>query len=390
MRRSGCHFLIPAALFAVQAVLRGVPVSSSTGQLAILSLGSIPSRLTLAIGAICLTVAGVVGLEITNTSGVDALKDWAASTYGGDLVIQSAGSRYRDSYKPLPSGLRSKVLAFARGASITERKTIYVPFRDSTITVIGVAPYADPDGTAGLNRPQNTLVSEQLARRFKLALGSTFTLDTVTGPVRFRVSAVRADFADPDGYMVVPISLLGSRFHVQGIDQLYLRVAHEDALNSFRDLLQRRLEPYQIVVISSSQMRTKFLSQFAQISGLIEALSTSILLLAGVGAAVSASALLAERKSDWRRMRILGATKREVAILTTCETGIWATFGSIAGVCGGLIAAYALLHDVPRSALGIPVPQHVPWLLVLWTIAAIVVSTSVTTHFAIRRFTTLP
>jgi putative ABC transport system permease protein len=203
------------------------------------------------------------------------------------------------------------------------------------------------------------VVSEPLAWRLRLAVGSSLTLPTDAGPHVFRVAGIYREYGNDRGNVMLSLREYRQDWHDESVTGLGLYVASQAQLAKvITDLRAASAGKQALFIGSNAQLRALSMDIFERTFVITRVLYW---LAAGVAAIGLISALLAwelERSRDLAILRSLGLTPRGTAALIEVQTGFMGVVALLAAVPAGLLTAVLLIDVINRRAFGWQIDLH--------------------------------
>lgn len=211
------------------------------------------------------------------------------------------------------------------------------------------------------------LVSEQLARRDALDLGSALTVPTPTGPWTIPVAGIYSDYGNPEGAMMVALSAFGQRWPAAKPQRLAIRVPPERAPALIADLRQAFALPADQI---RDQRGIKDLSKriFEKTFAVTVALNALTLAVAGIALLTSLLTLSNLRLAQLAPLWALGLTRRQLAAIEFGKALLLAGLTALAALPLGLAVAWVLTAVINVQAFGWRLPVFLfpgKWLTLL-------------------------
>lgn len=205
------------------------------------------------------------------------------------------------------------------------------------------------------------LISEQLARRFDIAVGDAIDLPTPAGVWRVQVGAIYSDYGNPRGQVMMAVDQLQSRFPDAARDRFAVRVRPEDVPGLMRDLRARfDLGPTQLV--DQSALKAFSTRIFERTFAVTLALNVLTLIVAGVALVASLLTLATMRLPQLAPVWAIGVTRRQLSILELAKAVGLAVLTAAAAVPLGLLIAWVLMNVINVEAFGWRLPLYLfPW-----------------------------
>jgi putative ABC transport system permease protein len=208
-------------------------------------------------------------------------------------------------------------------------------------------------------RPGDTgLVSEQLARRLKLAIGDRIDVPAPGGNWTIEVVGIYPDYGNPKGQIGVNIAALFRRF--PGIPQtrLALRVAPGEAPKLI-SALQAGFGLDDRSVVDQATLKAESRGIFNRTFAVTAALNAFTLGVAGIALLTSLLTLGNSRLPQLAPLWAIGITRRQLAAIELLKTMSVALITSLLALPLGLVVAWCLIAVVNVKAFGWRLPFHV-------------------------------
>jgi putative ABC transport system permease protein len=208
-------------------------------------------------------------------------------------------------------------------------------------------------------------ISEQLARRLKLAIGDSIEVPAATGNWALQIGAIYADYGNPRGQIAVNTAALIRHFPDTPQTRIGLRADSPDIpplLAGLRDKfgLDDRSVADQATVKAES--RRIFQRTFA-VTGALNAFTLGV---AGVALLTSLLTLANSRLPQLAPLWAIGITRKRLAAIELTRTMAVALITALLALPLGLLVAWCLIAIVNVKAFGWRLPFHVFPLHLLW------------------------
>jgi len=359
--------LIPWAarhlLGALEHAMAGAPV---LGQWLVAGSRRTLGRTGIALAALSLAIATVIGMSSMIHSFREALSTWIDRSLQAQVYL-SAGGR-----SALPADLVERAAQLEgvdalgltrRGQRLTSTGPLEVVGlqlpelgRDAFEILAGDRAALWPAFEAGA-----ALISEPLATRLKLGPGDRIELPTASGPRSVEVAAVYRDYSSPQGVLTLALPHYRDAFNDPAVGALALYADPADAARLAEALRQLSRESPGLQVVTADEIRAISLQVFARTFAITDVLR----LLAGVIAVVAVlgalSALAIERQREFALLRAIGLAPRTLQRLQLLQG---AGLGLLAGLCAlplGLGLAVLLIEVINRRSFGWSMQLDLPW-----------------------------
>ncbi len=320
------------------------------------------SGLSLALMALLLALAVNVGVGTMVESFSRTFISWLDGRLAADVYINASNDTQATEIKAWLRQ-RSEVEAILPGGRADSQ------MGGAPIEVLGLpdhATYRDRwpllESTANAwirLRPGDTgLISEQLARRLKLAIGDRVDVPAPEGNWTIEVVGIYADYGNPKGQIAVNIAALTRRF--PGIPQtrMGLRVA-SGQIPTLISALQGKFGLDDRSVADQATMKAESTRIFNRTFAVTAALNAFTLGVAGVALLTSLLTLGNSRLPQLAPLWAIGLTRQRLAAIELLKTMSVALITTLLALPLGLGVAWCLIAVVNVKAFGWRLPFHV-------------------------------
>ena len=202
------------------------------------------------------------------------------------------------------------------------------------------------------------LVSEQLARRLKLAIGDRIEVPAPGGNWPLEVVGIYADYGNPKGQVAVNFAALTRRFPEAPRTRLGLRV-WPSAIPALVSALQERFGLDDRSVADQATMKAESTKIFNRTFAVTAALNAFTLGVAGIALLTSLLTLSNSRLPQLAPLWAIGVTRQRLALIELLKTMSVALITALFALPLGLLVAWCLLAVVNVKAFGWRLPFHV-------------------------------
>ncbi len=363
--------LTPSVLRALarlaSKVLSGI---SAVGRLALEDVAASLSRTGVAVAALGMAIAAMIGVSIMVESFRVSLRDWLTQTMRADIYIAAPGPGVGRPERRIEPGVLDALLATPGIADHSASRSVVVRSSDGDIALdaLLLAPgsYAGIEVTAGDRRTVWTaydrgalLLSDSLAWRLHLRPGGRLSLITASGPREFPIAGIYHEYGSGLGSAMMSLDVYRRLWRDDAITAVGLYLA--PGIDAAREIprLQAAASGRQALLIrSNADIRAMSLDIFDRTFIITRVLYW---LAAGIAAVGLVSALLAwelDRKRELSVLRALGLTPRGAATLVVAQTVFMGGAALLAAMPAGLIIALVLTKVVDRRAFGWHIEMH--------------------------------
>ena len=363
--------LTPAILrLLARSAARIAGRASPVARLAFGDIAASLSRTGVAVAALGMALAAMIGVSIMVESFRESLRDWLGRTMRADIYVTAPGPGAGRPERRIDSDLLRALLATPGVVDfgMSRRVTINLPRGPAALDASqfargGYANIAvtigDPAAAWPAFEKGGILVSEPLAYRAQLKLGDELALATGSGTQPFRIAGIYREYGNDRGTVLMSLEVYRKYWHDDGITAVGVYVGGgvsvEQLMARFRDTARGRQS---LLIRSNAQLRELSMSIFERTFVITRVLYW---LAAGVAAIGLISALLAwelERSHEIAILRSLGLTPGGAALLIEAQTGFMGLVALVAAIPAGLLTALLLIDVINRRAFGWRIDVH--------------------------------
>ena len=202
------------------------------------------------------------------------------------------------------------------------------------------------------------LISEQLARRLKLAIGDSVEVPTPGGSWALEVVGIYADYGNPKGQIAVNFAALTRRFPGIPLTRLGLR-ADPAAVPALMSALQDKFGLDGRNLVDQATLKAESTQIFNRTFAVTAALNAFTLGVAGVALLTSLLTLGNSRLPQLAPLWAIGITRRQLAAIELLKTMSVALITALLALPLGLLVAWCLIAVVNVKAFGWRLPFHI-------------------------------
>jgi putative ABC transport system permease protein len=320
------------------------------------------SGLSLALMALLLALAVNVGVGTMVDSFSRTFLVWLDGRLAADVYLSAASDAQATQIKAWLRD-RPEVEAILPGGRADTQ------FAGAPIEVLGLpdhATYRDnwplleqaPNAWVRLRPGDTCLISEQLSRRNKLAIGDHIEVAAPGGTWPLEIVGIYADYGNPKGQIAVNFAALTRRFPQTPMTRMGLRVAR-DKIPALIAALQDKFGLDDRNVADQATMKAESKRIFNRTFSVTAALNAFTLGVAGIALLTSLLTLANSRLPQLAPLWAIGLTRRRLAALELLKTMAVALITALFALPLGLLVAWCLLAIVNVKAFGWRLPFHV-------------------------------
>jgi putative ABC transport system permease protein len=358
-------------------------------RLAAANLGREPTRAGLIVGTLALILAMAVG----NVGVLSLLGEELSATFGrmagGDFVVlpaltsislrELAGQDTSD-VPPLSPNLLAALeklgdTIWLMGGTTADVKALQV-FAGQPTLLLDIEGYARmggfrfeagnwPSALAAFRQGPAVLLAPVVARRLNVTVGDFVRLDTLRGPVDFRVAGIGdSEFTT----CILDLEDGGTYLGANEINAVEVKIRPGTDREVVHRALLDAIQAHGGTLLSLDQVTAQLRELFRQARLSIGLLIAITGLVAGLGVINAALANVAERRREIGLLRAVGATRQQVARLVLAEMAMLGVLAALIGTALGWIVTFLFL-SLARRYLGLSVEGASP--LATWAPLAV-------------------
>ncbi len=360
---AGAAALMPAATLGLLALVQPLAARGFglPGALAVRGAAASLSRTGVAVMALAVAVATVIGIGVMIASFRASVSDWLDRSLLADFYVTAEPGAAGTGGRLAPADLETlRALPGVAGLSLARTLRARTPRGDITLRAGSPGPRGWGEDLVGgdsvaafaaLSAGEAILVSEPLARRWRLAPGDTLTLPTVRGPQPLEIAGVYRDYRTDGGAVLLSFALLERYWddaRPSGVGIYLDRPGDEPAVGA---ALERFVAARPaLAMLSNRAIRERSLLIFDRTFAVTGVLRTLAGLIAFTGILSALLALQLERGREVATLRALGFTPAQVRTNALAQTMLLgATAGVLAMPLGVTLAALLIYVINVRS-----------------------------------------
>lgn len=316
------------------------------------------SRTGVAVTALAVAVAAVVGVGIMIQSFRDSVDGWLEHTLQADVYVGAEAGAVLDAELVE----RIRLLPLAADVSVSRRLQLATEAGPLQLWALELGPQAwrgfqllegEPESAYRAFRAGGVMVSEPFAYRHRLRVGDGLRLPTREGMREFPVVAVYRDYGSDRGVVTLHADTLQRWFGISPITGIGVYGSGETTAEALLEAVRTLLPEARGIQLNSQQaLRQRSLEIFDQTFAITNVLRLLAGIVAFAGILAALAALQLERARETAVLRAIGLTPAQSAALTVTQSGL---LGLAAGICAlplGVMLSGLLVHVILRRAFG--------------------------------------
>ncbi len=360
-----------------------------SGRLAADNFARAPVRTAVPVSALSIGVAMAVTLASFIGSFEASTDRWIEQAIPADLFVTSSAKLAGIQNQPMKFAVRDELVTIPNIDLIDPVRLLQHEVLGLRIFVISLSSEiyrsrgnplilegALPDAA---QREQGfVVISENLARRRDLKVGTTFPMKTPTGEHNYTVGAVIIDYTSDQGSVILDREIFVRQFLSDQVDTFHVYLKDRGALEQTRAAITAKLgQRYDLYVLSNAELRKEAKKLLGGAFSITYAMEVVAIALALLGIINTLLAAVLDRTREIGLLRAVGADRTQVMKLFVAEAFFIGLTGSLFGVVTGGVVGYIVTKIVGVQATGWNFPFSYPWttagqLVVIATLSAIV------------------
>ncbi len=328
------------------------------------------ATLFLSLAPLVVSFALMVAMAILVHSFRDSFESWLAKLLPADLQVREPLASDTASWTQSSQAAVAQLAAISR-ADFRRTRTVYLMMGAEPVQLIArdmrsrraeeILPLLGESPRLSRLQTGNAWISESLRDRYRLNVGTSFSIGLQGARREFRVAGIWRDYAHPAGAIVIERSN-------------YIRWTADSSANEASFWLTRgvTVEQARAAIVQrapamasaefagSTEVRRRSLALFDRafaVTYALEALAVSIG-LAGIGIAASFAAIT--RRAEFGLLRHVGMRRRDVLRMVAAEGLCTSFLGSLLGLCLGVVLSVVLIFVVNRQSFHWSIDFRVP------------------------------
>ena len=363
-------FALLSSAFLVMLMRALVPVTGRLfgliGRMAPRNLVNSLSRTAVAVAALMVAVAVIIGVALMIDSFRYTVVVWLQQTLQGDIYVSVPGFNAAQASAAIDPRAVEIIRAWPGVDRVDTQRSMTV---NSSIGSVNLAATENP--TIGMERsfaslqgdPKSVwasmlsggvLISEPLANRLGIKQpGGAVLLDTGQGQRSFPVIGIYYDYASSEGTVVMALDIYRRLWSDESLSALSLRLQPGVSADQVARELQDRLAGQQQLLIRPNQaLRKDVLEVFDRTFAITVALRMLATIVAFIGVLNALLLLQLEKQREVGILRALGLTGRELQKLVLVETGLMGLAAGLLSMPTGYALAVILVYIINRRSFG--------------------------------------
>ncbi|MEJ2086634.1 MAG: FtsX-like permease family protein [Acidobacteriota bacterium] len=325
------------------------------------------SRTGIAVAALMMALAVMVGVDLMIRSFRDTVEDWLEYSLPADLYVSSFVSPARrftagPTFEPETIASLADIDGIAAINTLRHFEAI-VDGERARAMAMSVAPqsrsafvFLDADADAvwsRLDAEEGVIISEALAYRRGLQRGQSVTIESPSGSLELEVSGVFFDYSSEQGVLMMPHSLYRRLWDDPSLTAISVHLSSPaDADRVKAEIVSRLDKATTARVVSNRDLRAQSMRVFDRTFKITGVLKTLAVLVAFIGVLSSLMALQLERAREQGVLLAQGMTPRQLWRLIFQQTGLMGLTAGLLSLPVGLAIAMIMVTVINRRSFG--------------------------------------
>ncbi len=371
----GVTLLSPLVLRTLNVPFRrpGTALFGISGRLAADNFARAPLRTAVPVSALSIGVTMAITLASFVGSFERSADRWIEQAIPADLFVTSSARLGGVQNQPMQASVEEELRALGNIEAIDPVRLMQhdVLGLRVLITSLNAEIYASKGKPLVLegklpDRAQReagaVVLSENLARRRALKVGSTFPIKTPTGERTYTVAAVIIDYTSDQGSVILDRDLFVKQFKNDQVDTFHVYLNELSKLEETRTNISAKLgDKYNLFVLSNAELRDEARKMLGSAFSITYAMEVVAVALALLGIVNTLLAAVLDRTREIGLLRAIGADRSHVLKLFTGEAFFIGLTGSLFGVTTGGVVGLIVTKIVGVQATGWNFPFSYPW-----------------------------
>ena len=387
----GFACLSPVVIRAIGPCLAAL-LPRQRGYLARIAAGELdraPVRNAVAVSALMVGLALVIGMSVMIHSFRLTVDQWLDQTVKADLIVASPTWLHEGPGGVLPEFVHRRLRDVPGVEAADSYRDLRMEFRGMPVAVVArdltlharYSRYLFLAGESGAVlaeavRNNQVVVSETLVSQFNLRRGERIALPGPRGPVEFPIAGVFYDYSTDGGKIVMDRTLYERYWGDRRATVVPLYLAPGADPEAVRRAITDRLsgDP-PVIVLTNGELKREVLRIFDQtfaITYALEVIAVTVALLAIVNTLLTG---ILERRSELAVLRVIGGTPGQIGRLILWESGLLGIAGTALGIAAGLAVSVLLIEVINKQSFGWTIMFHLSPMVLLTAVAVAIPAT---------------
>lgn len=337
-------------------------------------------RFSIAVISVAVSSALVISILVLIFSFKTTLSSWIDKNIDADIYIKplSCTSNFcfdimsRDIFEKISSieGI-GKINRFRVIPSKLKGKDVLIGFGDVDLVM-------NKRSGSRYSLTNDVAISDHLARKYFLKVGSEIELSTPKGLKLFKVREIFQSFSSTKGLIILDRFWLHELWGEDTENQISVYINDPQDINKITEEIRSRISNYAVDISNNRDLRENILKTFDQSFAITRGIQFIALVVSIIGVLNTITAIIWENKRDINILSYLGAdrwTINRIFLLTSFLSGI---IGATLGTFLGAVLVFMIIKVVNVISFGWEISIYVPYLSIALVISGIIFFTLIT------------
>jgi putative ABC transport system permease protein len=341
------------------------------------NLGRDRARTGLTVSALIIALSAVVTLGVVANSAGATADRWVNSVLPGGYAIRFSIPVDIDTYQPQLEGTTgiAAVTPIAEFPAVerhgeTQREASVAGIDPTVFSATGSLIFVNGTREAAFQALQEggaVLVSDPVARRDKLGIGSTIDLaEPGTDAHSFRVAGIIAyslPSRSTDGALLISLADARELYGASSAEVWAFVKQPTVSDAAFHEALAQQAKAYAAELLTAAGLSSDLQRSLDRVIGLFDVLALLAVVIAGLGIVNTLGVSVVERAREIAILRSHGMTTGQVQAMVVAEASIMGAIGGIAAVVTGVLMSWAVVGGTASRDFGAGLA--IPWPLLI-------------------------
>jgi putative ABC transport system permease protein len=402
---SGMVLLLPKFIEWGAKILRPVMelIFGVEGVIAVETMARAPRRTSATVGALMIGLTFVFSVGTVIQSQKNALSRSLDKSLDADLMVTSSEQLHSRTYH-FSRATADRIKTLPGVANFDEMRTTVVNYDNEEVALLAHDMNAyfafSPDLLDGgdsqkartaTSRGEGVLVSNNFALRWHKNLGDLLTLETPGGALSLPIVGMLDYYRSEKGTIFLDSAVYQKYWGDDNVDYILLNLDPKTDREAFKISVYAAMTNGQKTFVYTHEEYKQFVMRL--IDGFFTLMYLQMViavLIAALGLMNTMIISVAERKREIGVLRAIGGLRGQISKMILLEAVSISLTGTAAGLLGGILVAYFLIHTAAKAVAGFNLPFNFPTNLVLISIPVVIIVALTSAWLPARRGSRLP
>jgi putative ABC transport system permease protein len=316
------------------------------------------SRTAVAIAALMVAVAVVIGVTVMIESFRTTVEQWLAETLTADIYLAPPETGANRSAFVDPAlvekirnvrGIQHIGMAREVNAYSPDLGNLRVLATSTAENRLLKSNHANARNDWGNG---SALVSEPFANRHNVTAGDRLTLVTDRGARQFEIAAIFFDYSSDQGIVLLSLETYRRFWNDPSISAIGIYTARDADMNQVEDAIRAAIGDANVIVQSNKSLREAAMVIFDRTFAITATLRLIAIVVAFIGVLGALMALQLERTRELGTLRAMGMTLPQLWQLTLVESGLIGATAGLLAIPTGLLLSAILIYVINLRSFG--------------------------------------